>query len=100
LGRVDFKLFNHFHYNPWSTPVENQERSAARIYQRDPLLYKWMVSESHNHPHGPEDFEQTQLIRGPDYDHAKVAVSAGKSHSHWRSNNPVHDHDHNHGSDP
>ena len=26
--------------------VENMERSAARIYQRDPLLYQWMVSES------------------------------------------------------
>ena len=23
LGRTDSKLFNHFHYNPWSTPVQN-----------------------------------------------------------------------------
>ena len=35
-------------------------RSAARVYQRDPLLYQWMVSKAHNHPHGPEDFEQAQ----------------------------------------
>ena len=28
LGRVDSKLFNHFHYNPWTTPVET--RSAQR----------------------------------------------------------------------
>ena len=41
LGRTDSKLFNHFHYNPWSTPVENADRSAARLYKRDPLLYKW-----------------------------------------------------------
>ena len=26
LGRVDSKLFNHFHYNPWTTQVENQDR--------------------------------------------------------------------------
>ena len=64
LGRVDSKLFNHFHYNPWSTPVENQRRSAARVQQRDPLLYRWMVSHAHNHPHGPKDFERGMLTVG------------------------------------
>ncbi len=64
LGRVDSKLFNHFHYNPWSTPVENQQRAAARLAQRDPLLYRWMVSHAHNHPHGPEDFERVMPRAG------------------------------------
>ena len=95
LGRVDSKLFNHFHYNPWSNPVENQERSAARVYQRDPLLYKWMVSQSHNHPHGPEDFEASQAVRGPE--HSDEHVSDGKEHSHWHSHNHVHDHAHGDG---
>ena len=93
LGRVDSKLFNHFHYNPWSNPVENQARSAARVFQRDPLLYRWMVSQSHNHPHGPEDFEQT-MVR-----HDQEKVSDGKEHSHWHSHNHVHDHDDGHGHD-
>ena len=44
IGRTDSKLFNHFHYNPWSTPDENQERSAARLAKRDPVLYKWCVN--------------------------------------------------------
>lgn len=84
LGRVDSKLFNHFHYNPWSTPSQNEQRSAARIYQRDPLLYRWMVSHAHNHPHGPEDFEQT-MSTGP-YE----SETDGKHHAHW------HTHDHHH----
>jgi hypothetical protein len=69
LGRTDSKLFNHFHYNPWSTPVENQDRSASRLAKRDPLLYKWMVNHSHNHPHGPEDFEETMLRKGHSHSH-------------------------------
>jgi hypothetical protein len=31
LGRTDSKLFNHFHYNPWSTPVQNAEMKLAMI---------------------------------------------------------------------
>ena len=97
LGRVDSKLFNHFHYNPWTTPKENQERSAARVLQRDPLLYRWMVSHAHNHPHGPEDFEQT-MVRGP-----HEPVSDGREHSHWHSHHDHvhdhHDHDHSDGRD-
>ena len=64
IGRTDSKLFNHFHYNPWSTPDENEERSAARLATRDPILYKWCVNKAHNHPHGPEDFEDTMKRRG------------------------------------
>ena len=91
LGRVDSKLFNYFHYNPWSTPQENQTRAAARVYQRDPLLYKWMVSHSHNHPHGPEDFEQTQKLRGPEFPDNEPETD-GHKHSHW------HTHKHHHHS--
>ena len=85
LGRVDSKLFNHFHYNPWTTPKENAERSAARLYQRDPLLYRWMVSHHHNHPHGPEDFERTMKRRGADADkeEAKDHAREGHFHDHW-----------------
>lgn len=97
LGRVDSKLFNYFHYNPWSTPKENQERAAARSYQRDPLLYNWMVSHAHNHPHGPEDFEQSQALLGGA--HEAQRVSDGKEHSHWHTHNHVHDHDHDHAHD-
>ena len=88
LGRVDSKLFNHFHYNPWSTPVENQQRAAARIYQRDPLLYQWMVSQSHNHPHGPEDFEQSMRLKGA----AEKPETDGHSHSHLHSRWHPHEH--------
>ena len=91
---MDSKLFNYFHYNPWSTPKENQMRAAARSYQRDPLLYRWMVSHAHNHPHGPEDFEQTQALLGAG--HEAQRVSDGKEHSHWHTHNHVHDHDHDH----
>ena len=31
LGRTDSKLFNHFHYIPWSTPVQNAEMKLAMI---------------------------------------------------------------------
>ncbi|MEH6549266.1 MAG: DUF4437 domain-containing protein [Pseudomonadales bacterium] len=83
LGRTDSKLFNHFHYNPWSTPGENQDRSVARLAKRDPLLYKWTVDHAHNHPHGPEDFEETQPTRGEDHDHEAEKVSDGHTHGHW-----------------
>ena len=93
LGRVDSKLFNYFHYNPWSNPTENQDRAGARLHQRDPLLYKWMVSKSHNHPHGPEDFEQTLPRRGAGHSHDDL-VTDGHFHSHWNAaKHHHHDHD-------
>ena len=98
LGRVDSKLFNHFHYNPWTTPRENAERSAARLYQRDPLLYRWMVSHDHNHPHGPEDFEQTMPRRGAAAQAAEDRAGEGNRHDHWhgvhRHEDNPHDHEH------
>ncbi len=90
LGRTDSKLFNHFHYNPWTTPTENQERSAARLAKRDPLLYKWSVNYAHNHPHGPEDFEDTMERAGESG--GSESVSDGHTHSHFHSS----DHDHHH----
>lgn len=85
LGRTDSKLFNHFHYNPWSTPEQNQSRAAARLAKRDPLLYKWCVNYSHNHPHGPEDFEDTMPRKGHSHTHED-----GTEHHH------PHDGDHDH----
>lgn len=90
LGRVDSKLYNYFHYNPWSTPVENQKRAAARVFQRDPLLYRWMVSHSHNHPHGPEDFERNALVRGKDFPDNEPGTD-GAQQSHWHSHSHYHD---------
>lgn len=82
LGRVDSKLFNYFHYNPWSTPEENQSRAAANVFRRDPLLYQWIVQHGHNHPHGPEDFENSMLRMGSVIARADAnAAPAGKSHS-------------------
>lgn len=90
LGRVDSKLFNYFHYNPWSTPVENQKRAAARVFQRDPLLYRWMVSHSHNHPHGPEDFERNAVLRGKDFPDNEPGTD-GSQQSHWHTHSHYHD---------
>ncbi len=76
LGRTDAELFNYFHFNPWTSPEENHARAAAKLYRERPDLWKWVSSEGHNHPHGPEDFEQADY-----YDQVK--------HLH-------HDHDHDH----
>lgn len=93
LGRVDSKLFNYFHYNPWSTVEENQARAAAKTSQRDPQLYRWIVQHGHNHPHGPEDFEDTmpriggsyaeRSKKGPRHTHGEFSHSHdGDDHSH------------------
>ncbi len=62
LGRTDSELYNHFHFNPWTTDKENEERVASRLQYRNPDLYKWVLNSDHNHPH-PSDFE---------YDHEKI----------------------------
>lgn len=54
LGRTDSQLYNHFHFNPWTTPEENLERAASRIQHWKPDLYKWVATGDHNHP---VDFE-------------------------------------------
>jgi hypothetical protein len=92
LGRTDSKLFNHFHYNPWSNPVENANRSFSRILQRDPQLYKWAFSTDHNHPHSPDDFEQTMQRRGDEEGHDTEYKSDGRRHDHWHGHHH-HDHD-------
>ncbi len=99
LGRVDSKLFNHFHYNPWSTLEENQLRAVARVQQRDPHVYNWMVSNAHNHPHGPEDFELTMprvggslVSREPNKNEAFAHKHGGEDHHHGAGH--THDHDH------
>ena len=50
FGRTDGELFNHFHFNPYTEPDENEERAAARLLARKPQLYKWIVAHGHNHP--------------------------------------------------
>ena len=55
LGRTDSQLYNHFHFNPWSTLAENRERAASRMLHWKPELYRWVESQDgHNHP---TDFE-------------------------------------------
>ena len=102
LGRTDSKLFNHFHYNPWSTVEENQARAAARTAERDPLLYRWIVQHGHNHPHGPEDFEDTMQRIGGSRKYRSVqpdknkpfAHSHGQHGQHHHGDDEAHDHDH------
>jgi hypothetical protein len=57
LGRTDSQLHNYFHYNPWTNPEDNLRRAAAQLYRQRPLLHRWTVSEGHNHPDGPPDFQ-------------------------------------------
>jgi hypothetical protein len=52
FGRTDGELYNHFHFHAHSTPEQNQERAAARLLQRKPELYQWVVAHGHNHPAG------------------------------------------------
>jgi hypothetical protein len=54
LGRTDSQLYNHFHFNPWSTLEENRERAGARMLAWKPELYRWVATGDHNHP---ADFE-------------------------------------------
>jgi hypothetical protein len=59
FGRTDSKLHNYFHFNPWTSPMENRDRAAAQLQRTKPDLFNWAVSkDGHNHPH---DFEH------PDY---------------------------------
>ena len=99
LGRVDSKLFNHFHYNPWSTVEENQLRAVARVQQRDPHVYKWMVSNAHNHPHGPEDFELTMPRHGGSLLSREPNKNEAFSHSHGDGGHHHHGEGHAHGHD-
>lgn len=100
LGRVDSKLFNYFHYNPWSTPEENQMRAAAKLSQRDPLLYRWIVKHGHNHPDGPADFEdRLRGQAGQAQDRATEDEPHSHSHAHAHEHEHVHEHEHGHDHD-
>ena len=79
LGRTDSQLYNHFHFNPWTTPEENLERAASRIQHWKPDLYKWVATGDHNHP---VDFEFAD-----DHGHAHGDVP-----HHHGDNNLAHSH--------
>lgn len=98
IGRTDSKLFNHFHYNPWTNPVENADRALKRLAVRDPLLYKWGYSRHHNHPHDVTDFEDTMLRRGgiADLDAAHAKAHADSSDPHERGEPHSHEGHHTH----
>ena len=55
IGRTDGDLHNHFHHDPYSNPKENAERAAARWARERPAMYKWILTQDHNHI--PHDFE-------------------------------------------
>ncbi len=74
FGRTDSKLHNYFHFNPWSNPKENIRRAAAHLYRQRPMLYNWVATDGHNHPHGPEDFEYPHY-----HDDAQVRFLHGDS---------------------
>jgi hypothetical protein len=80
LGRTDSQLYNHFHFNPWTTAEENLSRAASRIQHWKPELYEWVATGDHNHP---VDFEY------PD--------SHGHAHGDVPHHHGNHDYGHSHG---
>ena len=80
IGRTDSQLYNHFHFNPWTTPEENRERAGARIKAWKPELYQWIATGDHNHP---VDFE---------YPHAHYEANGDLIYHHHDGG----DHDHSH----
>ena len=80
IGRTDSQLYNHFHFNPWTTPEENRERAGARIKAWKPELYQWIATGDHNHP---VDFE---------YPHAHYDQNGDVIHHHHEGG----EHDHSH----
>ncbi len=83
LGRTDSKLHNYFHYNPWTNPGQNLQRAAAQVYRQRPLLHAWQVSEGHNHPDGPPDFQHPHY-----HDDARVRGLHGDHPGHDHSQEP------------
>jgi hypothetical protein len=81
IGRTDSQLYNHFHFNPWSTLEENRERAGARLMAWKPELYKWIATGDHNHP---TDFE---------FPHAHYNEKGERVYHHHEGG----DLDHNHG---
>jgi hypothetical protein len=104
FGRTDGELYNHFHFHAHTTPAENQERAAARLLSRKPDLYKWVLSNGHNHPtafddpdhhHGHDHGHGPSHGKGKEMAHA-VAHAHGLPHDHGDGNG----HQHDHGSEP
>lgn len=62
FARTDGELHNHFHFNPYSTPEENADRSAAKLIRHKPELNKWLFVRDHNHV----DFEHPGEVYNQD----------------------------------
>jgi hypothetical protein len=62
FARTDGELHNHFHWNPYSTPEENADRSAAKLIRHKPELNRWLFVRDHNHI----DFEHPGEIYTPE----------------------------------
>jgi len=70
IGRTDSQLHNYFHFNPWTTPEENQERAAAQLYRQKRNLYEWIrAQDGHNHPHDFEHPHYRDHIHHDGHDH-------------------------------
>lgn len=79
IGRTDGELFNHFHHDPYSSPQENAERAAARVARQKPAMYKWILTQDHNHV--PHDFEHPHDHVDPtQHDTGQIIQPDG---SHW-----------------
>jgi hypothetical protein len=50
FGRTDGELYNHFHFDPYTTLEENRARAAAKLMHQKPELYQWIIAHGHNHP--------------------------------------------------
>ena len=66
LGRTDSQLYNHFHFNPWTTPDENRERAGARMLAWKPELYRWVATGAHYDERGERIYHHHE---GGDLDH-------------------------------
>jgi Domain of unknown function (DUF4437) len=83
IGRTDSQLYNHFHFNPWTTPEENRERAGARIKAWKPELYQWIATGDHNHP---VDFEHPHAHYDENGELTHHRHSGGdRAHGHGRS---------------
>jgi hypothetical protein len=79
IGRTDSQLYNHFHFNPWTTAEENRERAGARILAWKPELYRWIESGEHNHP---VDFEHPDAHGHAHGDHPHHHGDGNVAHKH------------------
>ena len=62
-------MHNYFHFNPWTTPEENQERAAAQLYRQKRNLYEWVrAQDGHNHPHDFEHPHYHEHVHHDDHD--------------------------------